>query len=149
MKKVSFSNAAKIASVSLSAFLLIGATGCNKQETATPATDVNTAPDTTQTTTTPIQTSQVGSQVIITDTGFQPQKITIKVGESVTWTNNTTGTVRVASDPHPLHTGLAGFDDISGATAGDIYTFTFTKAGSFGYHDHNNAGMKGSVVVTE
>lgn len=139
----------KITGVTLTALLLIGATGCNKQETASPATDVNTAPETTQTTSTPTPLSQTGTQVIINDSGFEPQKVTVKVGESVTWTNSTSSPVRIASDPHPLHTGVAGLDDISGATVGDTYTFVFTKKGTFGYHDHNNSTVKGTVVVTD
>lgn len=139
----------KISAVLLSGILLLGAGACDKDEAAPAATDTST---TQQTTATPTDEAtnpaQSGTQVLITANGFEPKSVTIKVGETVTWTNQTSAEVRVASDPHPLHTGLPGLDDLSGATQGDTYSFTFTKAGTFGYHDHNNTSVKGTVVVT-
>ena len=139
----------KVSGILVTGLLLLGAAGCNKQEATPAATDTSTAPETAVETTAPTQAAETGTQILVTDTGFEPKSVTIKVGESVTWTNNTSGTVRIASDPHPLHTGLAGFDDLSGAALGDTYTFTFTKAGTFGYHNHNSTSVKGTVTVTE
>lgn len=143
-------NLLKVAGVTVTALLLIGATGCNNTQTSQPATDTNTAPETstpTQTTVTVSPEATTGTQVLVTDNGFDPKSVTIKVGETVTWTNNSASSVRVASEPHPLHTGYPGFDDLSGAAKGDTYPFTFTKKGTFGYHNHNNPSMKGTVVV--
>ena len=69
----------------------------------------------------------------------------------------------VASNPHPTHTGYdstsrdthcaAGytgpipFDECAAISSGS-YSFTFTKTGSFGYHNHSDHAMIGTVVVT-
>lgn len=66
----------------------------------------------------------------------------------------------VASDPHPAHdnydgtsgsqhcaagyTGAAPFDQCS---AGDSFTFTFDKAGKWGYHNHAAHQDQATVIV--
>ena|SRR5579871_2066176 len=87
--------------------------------------------------------------VSYTENGFQPQTITIKKGESVTWTNKDSDELWVASNPHPTHTDYPGFDELASITTGKTYTFTFTKIGQWGYHNHLNPSQKGTVVVTE
>jgi plastocyanin len=57
----------------------------------------------------------------------------------------------IASDPHPEHSGLPGFDPQSTIRPGASFEFTFTRAGTFTYHDHAdplNAKFQGTVVVT-
>jgi len=83
------------------------------------------------------------------ENGFEPNSITIKVGETVTWTNNDSDEMWVASNPHPTHTDYPGFDELKSVTKGQTYSFTFTKEGTWGYHNHLNPGQKGVVVVTK
>lgn len=72
--------------------------------------------------------------------------VSINVGDTVKWTNMDTTAHTVASNPHPTHTDLPGF--VSGSIAKNAsYSYTFTKAGTWGYHDHLNPSLKGSVVV--
>lgn len=85
--------------------------------------------------------------VSIDDEGFTPATVTIPVGTTVTFTNNGQALHWPASDPHPVHTGLAGFDAKKGLATGATYSFTFNKAGTFGMHDHLNASVKGTIVV--
>lgn len=82
-----------------------------------------------------------------TDSGFSPKSITVKVGDTVTWTNKSGGSMWVASNPHPVHTDLSGFDELGSAGSGETYSYTFTKAGNWKYHNHVNAGDGGVVVV--
>ncbi len=90
-------------------------------------------------------TSQTES-VSITSQGFSPQSVTVKAGTIVTWTNNSLGTARVASDPHPTHTDLPGLD--SGIlNPGASYSFTFIQIGRWGYHDHLSPSVTGTVIV--
>ncbi|MDP2789851.1 MAG: cupredoxin domain-containing protein [bacterium] len=84
--------------------------------------------------------------VSITSSGFSPNTVTVKAGTVVTWTNSSGGDIRVASDPHPTHTDLPGLDS-STLGNGDSYSFTFTKVGTWGYHDHLDPILKGSVTV--
>jgi plastocyanin len=80
---------------------------------------------------------------------FSPATLTVKKGTTVTWTNSGSAKVWVASDPHPVHTGYAGLDSRTDLGAGESFSFTFDKVGSWGYHNHLNSTVKGTVVVTE
>ncbi len=88
-----------------------------------------------------------GVTISITDTGFEPSTVTVKAGTPVTFVNNGQALHWPASDPHPTHGGLAGFDAKKGLATGETYTFTFTKVGTWGFHDHLNARNGGSVIV--
>lgn len=85
--------------------------------------------------------------ITFTNTGFTPESVTINVGDSVTFVNESSGSFQPASDPHPTHTGLAGFDAGSSVAMGQSYTFTFTKTGTWGFHDHLDSDKKGTVIV--
>jgi len=90
--------------------------------------------------------------------GFSPSSVTIKKGGTVTWVNETGGTMWVASAMHPTHMvydgttreahcpGTTTFDQCA---SGNRYSFTFDKVGTWNYHDHVNAGKFGSVTVVE
>lgn len=90
--------------------------------------------------------ASTGVAVSITSSGSSPSTVTVKAGTVVTWTNSSGGDIRVASDPHPTHTDLPGLDSSTLAN-GDSYSFTFTKVGIWGYHDHLDPTVKGSVTV--
>lgn len=86
--------------------------------------------------------------VTITKDGFVPSTISIKKGQTIKWINNDDSPHRVASDPHPTHTGVAGFDSGNNVSKGATYVFNFQKTGTFGYHDHlNPQTIKGVITV--
>jgi plastocyanin len=85
--------------------------------------------------------------VSITDTGFEPATVTVAPGTTVTFVNNGQAAHWPASNPHPTHTGLPGFDALKALATGESYSFTFTKVGTWGYHDHLNPRVGGTVVV--
>ncbi len=96
-------------------------------------------------------------------TAYTPKEVTIAKGGTVTWKNESSGNMWVASAQHPTHTVYSGttrsahcaagytgakpFDQCKGETAD--YSFTFDKVGKHGYHDHINASAFGSVTVVE
>lgn len=97
-------------------------------------------------------TSGAEQDVTVTNTGFSPQSLTIKIEDSVTWTNTSTRTVYVAPDEHPSHQKYAGIwdDDGTGSIAPDeSYTVTFSQAGTYTYHDHLSSTLIGTIIVTE
>lgn len=146
MNKINYSKLAKMTGLTATAVLLLGAGGCSYNSTTTPATVTPTPTVATSTEVSP--TVQAGNVVTLTTSGFSPASITIKSGQSVTFVNNSSALARVASDPHPIHNGLAGFDDLKGSNTGESYSFTFTKTGTFGYHNHLSPSTKGTVIVT-
>ncbi len=79
--------------------------------------------------------------------GFSPNSITVKSGTTVTWVNKGSDPMWVASAPHPVHTNLSGFDALKGTSAGGSYSYTFTKVGKWGYHNHLAPSKTGEVVV--
>lgn len=82
------------------------------------------------------------TQVEIKDYAFGPATIKVKVGDTVTWTNQD-------SDRHDV------VDDDSSAdgpksdllSKGESYSFTFKKAGTFNYHCSPHPYMKAKVIV--
>jgi len=87
-------------------------------------------------------------EVKISNFAFVPQAITIKAGDTVTWTNEDSVPHDVASNPHPTHTDLPGLRS-GELQKGQSYNFTFTQAGTWGYHCHLHPSMAGTVVVEE
>jgi plastocyanin len=85
--------------------------------------------------------------VTMTNSGYEPAEITIQAGESVQWTNDSEWPMWVASDPHPSHDGLKGFDQRQLLRRGKTYQFTFEQAGTYGYHDHLNPAKRGTIRV--
>ncbi len=82
-----------------------------------------------------------------TDAGFMPNRLTVPVGTTVTFTNSSSQSMWVASNPHPTHTDYPGFDALRPYNQGESYTFTFSKGGTFGYHNHLNPSQGASILV--
>lgn len=86
---------------------------------------------------------------------FSPKILTIKKGDTVVFVNSGKNPMWVASAMHPTHGvypttgGCIGstFDACKGYEAGSSWSFTFDYVGSWGYHDHLNAGAFGKIVV--
>ena len=93
----------------------------------------------------------VVSRTVITysDTGFAPQTVTVKKGATVTFINESSQSMWVASALHPTHQLLPGFDQLKSVSRGGSYEYTFDKVGTWKYHNHMAASDTGSVTVTE
>jgi len=81
-----------------------------------------------------------GAKVTISQFAFDPASITIKVGESVTWTNQDTVAHTVTADDSSWKSG--NLDN------GSTFIQTFTTAGTFPYHCSIHPEMKATVIVT-
>ena len=89
--------------------------------------------------------------------GFTPNSIEIKVGDTVDFKNiggilkkippESAEKMWVASNPHPSHTDYPEFDAKKNYKNDETYSFTFTKAGTWGYHNHLDPGKTGIVIV--
>jgi plastocyanin len=74
--------------------------------------------------------------------------LSVKSGTLVTFTNKDKKAHQPASDPHPAHDSLPGFDAQTKLAKGQSYSFLFDKEGTYTYHDHlNSLEFKGTVVV--
>ncbi len=89
--------------------------------------------------------------------GFEPKTITIKVGEKVTFVNESENGMWVGSSKHPIHADYpektskdclgSAFDQCAASGTGTSYSFTFNKKGSWNYHNHVAPNNWGTVVV--
>lgn len=133
-----------------------------------PATATTTAmSDMTATTTTDMAMTASTTAVTITytDSGFSPSVATVPAGAMVTWVNQSSENLWVASDPHPVHTGYDGtsvrehcvsgaptgtnvFDSCTMIPKGGTFSFMPLKVGSWGYHNHANDSVHATLVVT-
>ncbi|HEY2138203.1 MAG TPA: cupredoxin family copper-binding protein [Xanthobacteraceae bacterium] len=77
-------------------------------------------------------------EVKIDNFTFSPQKLTVKAGTTVTWTND---------DDIPHTVTSTGHFRSKALDTGDKYTFTFTTPGSFEYFCSLHPHMQGSVTV--
>lgn len=88
-----------------------------------------------------------GTTIRYSSSGFTPSTITVDVGTTVTFINDSSKSMRVASSVHPTHKDLPGFDQLKGSGKGTSYTYTFNKAGEWSYHNHLSSGHQGKVIV--
>ncbi len=109
----------------------------------TAATD--TAP-TTSTDTTPSTEQTSAATITYSNSGFGPATVTIKSGGKVTVKNTSSRTIDFNSDPHPAHSDNSELN-IGTVSADSSRTFTVTKTGTWGYHDHIDPTQTGNVVV--
>ncbi|MSU73850.1 hypothetical protein EXS56_01790 [Candidatus Kaiserbacteria bacterium] len=112
------------------------------------------------TTTETVVSAPTSATITYNGSTFSPQEVTIKKGGTVTWKNTSGSNMWVASAQHPSHVVYSGTSrqehcpDTSGTAfdqcvGGGDYSFTFTKTGTWGYHDHLNASLFGKVNVVE
>ena len=101
---------------------------------------------------TPFATEQV---VTFTDTGYSPNTLIIKNGETVVFKNQSSRTMWPASAMHPTHReypttgGCLGstFDACKGFLPNETWSFKFEKTGTWKFHDHLNLGDFGTIIV--
>ena len=95
------------------------------------------------------------SVITYTDAGYSPSALEIKMGETVTFKNESQQSMWPASAMHPTHQeypttgGCLGsaFDACMGVQPGDTWSFKFDIAGNWKYHDHLIPKNFGAVTV--
>lgn len=98
--------------------------------------------------------------VVYNGDSFSPAKVSINKGDTVTFINQNGGRMWVGADEHPSHmeydqtdknthcaAGYPGPKPFDQCAASDSYSFTFTKSGTFDYHNHSAAQLGGTVTV--
>ncbi len=128
---------ALLISAALLAVVALVVVGCGGSTTT--STAATTATTSGGTETTAAGGGGGGSAVSISNFAFSPASITVKVGDTVTWTNQDSATHTVVADDGSFKSGDLG----QGAT----FSFTFSKAGSFTYKCGIHPNMTGTVVV--
>ncbi len=108
----------------------------------------------------PVQTAG-NYEVTYTDAGYSPKELKIKLGDTVTWKNQSSHGMWTASAMHPTHVIYSGtsldehcpdientsLDQCTSGLPGESWSFTFNEVGTWRYHNHVLASDFGSVVV--
>lgn len=151
MKKYSLVFAASV-------LVLFGAGCSSAPSTSSSATVPANQPPAAQNPAGTSPTTQAAENVVTyTDSGWSPSSITIRKGDTVIFKNTASDAMRVASNPHPVHTGYpttggcvgSTFDSCANIAPGSSWSFTFDFVGSWGYHNHMNPSEMGTVVVQQ
>lgn len=104
-------------------------------EEATPATE-SAAPS-----------AEEENVVQVSSSGFIPQNITIKAGESVTWVNEDRKDHQINSAVHPTHLLYPPLNTVGLLKSDEKKSLSFPEAGAYKYHNHLNPSLTGSVTV--
>lgn len=80
--------------------------------------------------------------VSIENFAYAPQELTIKKGQTVTWTNKD-------SAPHTVTSTSGNTLDSPLLKKGEKFSFTFSETGTFEYFCAPHPNMTGTVIVTE
>ena len=109
----------------------------------------------------PSQTIPQTHTIEMSSIGFSPSTLTIKAGDTVKFLAVDNSDRWTASAVHPTHTVYPGssiskcntderdeiFDACKTIPNGQSFSFTFTKIGTWNYHDHKDPSEKGVIVV--
>ena len=82
-----------------------------------------------------------------TEDGFNPEKMTIKKGETITFKSTRNKFFWPASDLHPTHLIYPEFDPKDPIAPNKTWSFTFNKVGSWKFHDHLAPYYTGIITV--
>jgi amicyanin len=110
----------------------------HQNNSVTNETNTDTEPTPESAAAEPVATKEVN----IVDFAFTPSTIKVKVGDTVTWTNQDSVQHDVVSDD-----GSADGPKSELLAKGDTYKFTFKKAGTFKYHCNPHPQMQATVIV--
>ncbi len=124
------------------------ATSVPPTATTVPPTATSTAVPTATSTPKPPTPTPQPATVSSTIADFTLEKLTIRVGDTVVWTNK--GVLTHTSTSGTPAAGPSGLWDSLYLSPGKSFSFTFTKAGTFDYYCRiHGSQMTGSVTVTQ
>jgi amicyanin len=91
--------------------------------------------------TAPAGPAVAATAVSINNFAFAPAAIKVKVGDTVTWTNND-------EEPHTVFSSAGGMKSPVLASNQNTYSFTFATPGTYEYNCTIHPFMHGTVTVT-
>lgn len=86
--------------------------------------------------------------IVLSTAGFSPENISIRVGDTLTFTTTTGKEFWPASDLHPTHGIYPEFDPRKPVSPNDSWSFQFNKQGEWRFHDHLNSLYTGKIKVS-
>jgi plastocyanin len=77
--------------------------------------------------------------IAITKNGFTPKSVTLAFGSNVTWQNEDTSDHQVVANDGSFASPVLAH--------GKTYSFTFTRSGTFHYHDALHPTLKATIII--
>ena len=93
-----------------------------------------------------VDQQSAGATITYTASGFSPETVTVKSGDTIVIKNESTNNLQFDSDPHPIHTDNPELN-VELVGPGKDMAFTVSEIGTFGYHNHLNPAQAGTIVV--
>lgn len=90
--------------------------------------------------------TQAAATITYSGSGFSPSHITVKSGDTVAIKNSDTDTMQLDSNPHPVHTDDTDLN-VGTVSPGQTKTFTVTKKGTFGFHNHLEPSNTATITI--
>ena len=94
-----------------------------------------------------INRAATGLVIEFKDNRYNPQNISIKADQTITFKNTSDDLIWPASNIHPTHGIYPELDPQKPIKPGDSWRFTFTKIGVWKYHDHLNPQITGEITI--
>lgn len=103
----------------------------------TPSANQQTSPTSSTSPTSPAPAAK--NSVEISNFAFSPATLTVKVGDTVTWTNKDSMGHSATANDNSFDTGILD--------QGKLGTVTFSKVGTYTYHCSVHPNMHGTIIV--
>lgn len=110
------------------------------------ATDNSTTTPPSSTNTTPADQAAAAATITYSSSGFSPNSVTVKSGDSVLIKNTSSQAIQLDSDPHPIHTDDPELN-VGVIEPGQSVTIKVVAKGTHGYHNHLDSSQTGKIIV--
>lgn len=91
---------------------------------------------------------RVSIVIVLTPNGFEPSRVEIPKGTTITFETTRDRYFWPASNEHPSHTAYKEFDPQKPVGPGESWSFRFDREGSWRFHDHVSPYFTGVIEVT-
>ncbi len=96
-----------------------------------------------------VQDAVPSSSIILTENGFEPSKVIVVKGGTITFSNITEKPYWPASNLHPTHGIYSEFDPLRPLAPDEEWSFTFDRLGTYNFHGHLRSYFVGTIYVVE
>lgn len=153
MQETGTSRKAPIIAIVIAVLAIAGLTvfALSNQRETTQTADMTSRSEAAEQTTTTDEAAPTPSErmsITYTDNGFEPADITVKKGTVITVKNESSKNVQFSSPDHPTHRENTEMN-LKTLSPGESDSYTASEPGTWGYHDHLDESMTGTVTVTE
>lgn len=94
-----------------------------------------------------IGTVHAATLISYTNNSFEPRQVQARVGDTVTFTNVSSGPMWVVADGSGDSCDATAFGTCEALPPGEYWEYTFTKPGTYGFHSKDNANVNGVIFV--